>query len=207
MIGTRREILGLLGMGAAAAALAPGRALALTEAQATDFVETLVAEITALVQSGKPSDRQSEEFSAIFERYAAVPQIARFVMGPTWQEMSAAQQQAFTEALLNYVGRVYSGLLQEYQGQTLQVQKAQDFGRKGVLVTAIGEGRDVEGSMVEFLVSDRGGDGVKVVDIVAEGVSLLQSQRQEFASLLEQRGGDVDRFIADLRSGRINTAG
>ena len=205
MIGTRREILGLLGMGAAAVALRPGRALAMTEAQATDFVEMLVADITSLVQSGAPADAQSQKFSRIFAQYAAVPQIARFVMGPTWREMSAAQQQDFTDALLTYVGRVYSGLLREYQGQTLRVQKAQGFGQKGVLVTSIGEGPNVEGSVVEFLVSDRGGDGVKVVDIVAEGVSLLQSQRQEFASLLEQRGGDVGRFISDMRSGRINT--
>ncbi len=206
MIGTRREILGLLGMGAAAVALVPGRALAMTEAQASDFVKTLVADITALVKSGKPTAAQSEEFSRIFARYAALPQIARFVMGPAWREMTAAQQQSFTDALLTYVGRVYSGLLREYQGQTLRVQKAQDFGQKGVLVTSVGEGTDVQGSVVEFLVSDRGGDGVKVVDIVAEGVSLLQSQRQEFASLLEQRGGNVDVFISDMRSGRINTA-
>ena len=187
-----------LGMGFAPAARAAAGA---TEAES--FVKTMVADVTALVRSGKPIEAQAAEFSTLFARYAAVPQVTRFVMGQTWRDMSAAQQTRAQEALVTYVGRIYTSLLKDYQGQTLEVTGAQDFGAKGVLVRTRGVGEGVQDTEVEWLISDRGGDGLKLVDVVAEGVSLLQSQRQEFAAMIEKRGGNVDRFIDDLAAGRI----
>lgn len=187
----------------AAGALSPARAAASAD-DAAGFVRKMVAEVTTLVQSGKTIDAQAREFSDLFARYAAVPQVTRFVMGRVWREMSEAQQLKAQDAVVTYVGRVYTGLLNDYQGQTLEVTGATDFGAKGVLVKTAGRGEGVEDTEVEWLVSDRGGDGLKLVDVVAEGVSLLQSQRQEFAAMIEKRGGDIDVFIADLAAGRIS---
>jgi len=50
---------------------------------------------------------------------------------------------------------------------------------------------------VEWLVSDQPGHPV-VADIVIEGVSLLITQREEIGGMLEARGGDVEKLIADL---------
>lgn len=195
----RRGLLAGLGALVAAGATGLRPAAALTPSEAEAFVSRLVAEMTDLVQSGLPTDAQAERFRDIFVRYSALPQITRFVMGVTWREMTEAQRDTFREAFLDYVGRVYARLLSDYEGQTIEVQRSQDFGNRGVLVTSIGRGPRVNGSAVEWLVSDRGGDGPKLVDITAEGISLLQTQRQEFAAMLERRNGDVDAFIADLR--------
>ncbi|MDF2233534.1 ABC transporter substrate-binding protein [Albimonas sp. CAU 1670] len=186
----------------AVSTLLPGAARALEVDQARSFIEKVVAEITTLIQSGKSADAQRAEFSEIFRRNAAVPQITRFVMGQTWRDMSDAQKAKAEDALVSYVGRVYAGLLSDYQGQTLEVVAAKDFGGKGVLVTSRAKGAKVDDSTVEWQVSDRGGK-VQVVDVVAEGVSLLQTQRQEFAAMIDKRNGDVDRFLDDLAAGRV----
>jgi phospholipid transport system substrate-binding protein len=141
---------------------------------------------------------QEAAFRDIFVRYSALPQITRFVMGVTWRDMSDAQKRRFEAAFIEYVGRVYGRLLSEYEGQTIEVRSSRDFGDRGVLVVSVGRGPRVDGSEVEWLVSDRAGDGPKLVDITAEGVSLLQTQRQEFGAMLERRNGDVDQFIDDL---------
>jgi ABC-type transport system involved in resistance to organic solvents, auxiliary component len=80
------------------------------------------------------------------------------------------------------------------------VTGSQDFGDKGVLVSAVVRVEGYEGTVSEWLVSDRGGDGPKLIDITAEGISLLRTQRQEFAAMLDKRNGDVDRFIEDLKT-------
>ncbi|MGR3780922.1 MAG: MlaC/ttg2D family ABC transporter substrate-binding protein [Albimonas sp.] len=199
----RREILKYSTAGALLAGLGlPTAAAAVEVSAARSFVETVVAEVTRLLNSGKSAEAQRLEFSEIFRRNAAVPEITRFVMGQTWRDMSEAQKTKAQDALVSYVGRVYAGLLNDYQGQTLEVVGAQDFGAKGVLVTSVAKGASVEDSKVEWQVSDRGGP-VQVVDVVAEGVSLLQTQRQEFAAMIDRRNGDVDRFLDDLAAGRV----
>jgi phospholipid transport system substrate-binding protein len=50
---------------------------------------------------------------------------------------------------------------------------------------------------VDWLVTDRPGRTV-VADIVIEGVSMLVTEREEIGSMLEARGGDVEKLIADL---------
>jgi phospholipid transport system substrate-binding protein len=132
-------------------------------------------------------------------RDAALEQIKRFVMGVAWRDMTEDQKARFEQAFLDYVANTYTDLLLDYEGQTLEVEGSRDFGDKGVLVYAkVNGGAGGDGPVSEWLVSDRAGDGPKLIDITAEGVSLLRSQRQEFAAMLEKRGGDVDRFIADL---------
>lgn len=191
----RRAVLAaLLGAGLGL----PGRAHALGQPEAEAFVAELAAEMTSLVQSGRPVGEQAAAFRDIFVRYSALQQISRFVMGITWRDMSEAQKRAFETAFLDYVGRVYSQLLLEYEGQTIEVRNSRDFGDRGILVVSVGRGPQVDGTEIEWLVSDRAGDGPKLVDITAEGVSLLQTQRQEFAAMLDRRNGDIDQFIADL---------
>ena len=43
------------------------------------------------------------------------------------------------------------------------------------------------------------GDGYKIVDIVAEGVSIAVTLRSEYVSVLKQNGGDVDALTQVLR--------
>ena len=197
---TRRDLLAALAGLPALALLAPGRAGAVTPEAAERFVSEIIDRLTELVRSDLSPQEQAMRFRDIFVDTAALDQIVRFVMGIAWREMSDDQRERFETAFLDYVGRVYARLLLDYEGQTLEVTGSQDFGDKGVLVSAVVRGEGYEGTVSEWLVSDRGGDGPKLIDITAEGISLLRTQRQEFAAMLDKRNGDVDRFIEDLKT-------
>jgi len=193
---TRRMLLSAI----AASSFGPFAAAAISPSEAEEFVARIVGEVTALVESGKPISQQEAQFRSLLKQRAAVEQVSRFVMGATWRDMNATQKTGFQDAFLAYVSRVYVKLLSKYDGQNIEVTGSKDFGSKGVLVYSLARGTDVEDTEVEWRVSDRAG-GVKLIDIIIEGVSLLQTQRQEFAAMLEKRGGDIDRLIADLQTG------
>ena len=50
---------------------------------------------------------------------------------------------------------------------------------------------------VDFWVSEATGSP-KFFNIIIEGVNMLLSERTEVQAMLDQRGGDLDRLIADL---------
>jgi len=52
---------------------------------------------------------------------------------------------------------------------------------------------------VRWQVSDRSGRHL-FFNLIIEGVNLLAAERQEIGSMLERRGGNLDRMIQDLRS-------
>ena len=175
----------------------PGRGVALAPAQAEAFVTEIVDEIITIIKGATPADNRSGDFLDLFRRVAALSDIGRFTMGTHWRQMSGSQQSAFIDAFERYAVRAYTKRIGDYNGQTLHVIGSQDMGRRGVLVRSALKQQGTQDLAIEWLVSDRNG-APQVVDIVAEGVSLAIAQREEFAGMLERRGGDYDRFIADL---------
>jgi ABC-type transport system involved in resistance to organic solvents, auxiliary component len=193
MIFTRRRLFATI----AAATLLAAPARALDPAEAETFVRDTVDGIIDIIRDADAADARVDEMRALIERTTAVEAIARFTMGATWRQMSDAQRDDFLAAFRNYAARSYVNRVGEYSGQTVEVTGAQDVGRKGILVTSVLKSPNADDIQLEWLVSDRTGE-TQIVDLIAEGVSLSISQRQEFGAMLERRGGDVDRFIADL---------
>ena len=203
----RREFLGRAAFGTAAAftvMLISRLAPALTVDEAQEFVRGTIEEVAALLEAPGGSAEKAARLRAIMENRAAMPQIARFVAGPAWREMSDSQQARFVESFTRFVSSVYAGKFEEYSGETkkdelFRMEDVVDAGHKGMLVRTsilrVGEAPVT----VEWLVTDRPGRTV-IADIVIEGISLLVTQREEIGSMLDSRGGDVDRLIADLGS-------
>ncbi len=192
---TRRDALALGATGAAALIARPAAALAPAEAER--FIRALIDEATEIVRRDARQGARADEFLRFLREKAALDAIARFTMGVNWRQMDPAQQARFVSAFENYAARVYAARVGEYSGQVIEVVGSQDVGRKGVLVRSLLKSPSAADITVEWLVDDRSGRP-QLVDLIAEGVSLSISQREEFAAMVERRGGDIDRFIADL---------
>ncbi len=192
MTPTRRLVLAGLALAAA-----PGAARAVGTDEAIAFVKELTGDLESILKRATPGEARVGEFLSLFRRTTALADIGRFTMGLNWREMNDAQKQRFLDAFERYAARVYVARIGDYTGQTIEVTGAQDVGRKGVLVKSLLKSPGEEDVAVEWLVNDRNGP-LQLVDIVAEGVSLAIAQREEFASMVERRNGDIDEFIDDL---------
>lgn len=192
---SRRAALALF----AAALASPHGARAVTPAEAERFIRDMIDDLIAILKRADAQNARVNEFLDLFRRTTALEDIGRFTMGLNWRQMTDAQKRAFLDAFERYAARVYVDRIGEYNGQTVEITDAQDVGRKGVLVKSLLKQPDAEDIRVEWLVNDRNGPP-QLVDIIAEGVSLSISQREEFASMVDQRNGDIDQFIADLET-------
>ena len=182
--------------------LAPSLSHALSEDEAIAHVQITVDKVAGLVESHGDIASKASRLLAIMERRAAMPQIARFAAGIAWRGMNDDQQTRFVAAFGKFISRIYAARFQDYvgngqSGETFKMGRVIDAGRKGMLVkTSIirtGEAPVV----VEWLVTDRPGR-VVIADIVIEGVSMLVTEREEIGGMLEARGGNVEKLIADL---------
>jgi phospholipid transport system substrate-binding protein len=196
----RRSLLaGLFGSfaGAALLAVAPPAAAA-AGPQAAALVETLAAELTRLVNSGKSEKQIYAGFENILARYADMPAVGGSVLGPPWRAASAGQKQQFIAAFQSYLARKYGAQFREYQSAKIAVKGTKDGGKAGVLVqtTVVRPGQ--EDIAVDWQVSDRSG-APKVVNLVIEGVSMLANERAEIGAMLEASRGDLDGLIGELR--------
>ena len=189
---TRRA---LLATGAALAFL-PATARAQDLAASRALVDRLVAEVNAVIASGQPEDRMIRQFAAIFQAYADAPTIARYSLGADARAASADQIQRYTQAFSTYVARKYGSRFREFIGGRVELESARAV-PNGIEVTTTAIFQNQAPFRVDFWVSEATGRPL-FFNIVIEGVNMLLSERAEIQAMLDQRGGDLDRLIADL---------
>ncbi|NNE80036.1 MAG: ABC transporter substrate-binding protein [Silicimonas sp.] len=172
-------------------------ALALTTDEAASLINKAVGDINKVINSGKSAGAMYGDFERIFRRYGDVPTIARSALGPPARSASSAQMRAFTSAFSGYMARKYGKRFREFIGGQIKVtdaRKVKSF--QEVRATAKLQGRAP--FAVSFMVSDRSGTD-KFFDLLIEGISLLKSERAEIGAMLDKRGGNIDKLIADLK--------
>jgi phospholipid transport system substrate-binding protein len=186
----------LMASAAALALLAAAPARAVTRDAARALVDALVADVNAVIASGEGESAMLRRFEGIFDAYADVPTIAAYALGNDRRSASQGQIRSFTAAFRTYIAHKYGRRFREFIGGYVRVKDARDI-PNGVEVEteALLQGRNP--FRVDFHVGDQTGQPL-FFNIIIEGVNMLLAERAEIQAMLDARGRDLDRLIADL---------
>jgi phospholipid transport system substrate-binding protein len=176
----------------------PAPLQAMTQAAARTLVDALVADINAVIASGKSEQAMYVEFERIFARYADVPTIARYALGVEARRASPAQLREFTTVFQRYISVKYGRRFREFIGGQIEVQDARAV-NNFYEVKSLARLRGQAPFEVTFLVSDRSGKDL-FFNLFIEGINMLLTERTEIGAMLDRRGGNIDAMIADLRA-------
>ena len=153
--------------------------------------------VEVLNKKSDPALRQ-ERFRQLFHADFDCPGIARFVLGRYWRDASEEEQRDFVRLFEEYVVFVYTARLSNFGGQDFKVRGSRSDG-DGVMVSTdvFSPGGSSPLKIDWRLVSDNG--AYKINDVIVEGVSMLVTQRSEFASIVQRNGGQVRGLLAMMR--------
>ena len=153
--------------------------------------------VEVLNKKSDPALRQ-ERFRQLFHADFDCPGIARFVLGRYWRDASEEEQRDFVKLFEEYVVFVYTARLSNFGGQDFKVRGSRSDG-DGVMVSTdvFSPGGSSPLKIDWRLVSDNG--TYKINDVIVEGVSMLVTQRSEFASIVQRNGGQVRGLLAMMR--------
>jgi len=123
--------------------------------------------------------------------------IARFALGRHWNNATALQRRQYLSLFRQYVIKTYASRLRGYSGETFEIVAQRRAGAWDVVVrTRIA--RPGGGAMVDADWRVRKFEGEhRIIDVMAEGISMAITQRQEFSSVIRRKG--MDGLIEDLR--------
>ena len=196
---TRRIFVTLCGAALAAALLQPPPARAAGEPEAAKVVQSM-ADTVLKILADKTASRQAREqlFAAMLNQNFDVPTIARFTLGRAWNDASAAQRDAYLAVFRQYIVKTYVVQLSQYSGENFKVIKTEADGEGAVVHTLVSSPSG--SNPVDIKWRMRSTDGaMKVRDVVIQNISMSLTQRNEFASVLQQRNNSVDGLIQALK--------
>jgi phospholipid transport system substrate-binding protein len=177
----------------------------IVRAAATDGAGSFVAGLTdrAMVQLTEPGLAETEQklrFRALFNEAFDLAAIGRFVLGRYWRRADPAQRSDFLGAFEDMMIYRFLPLFSLYSGEKFDIGAIRPHKNNPDFVSVETKLRRAEGEpiQVNWRVRKHGG-GYKIVDIVAEGVSIAVTLRSEYVSVLKRNGGDVEALTQVLR--------
>jgi phospholipid transport system substrate-binding protein len=200
-MGMRRFLTPLLiglafcfGADAACAAAQPGPD---EETKAARAVVQHIADQASDILKRNDKDARQRGFRKLFEDNFNAAAIGRFVLGRHRESVTPAQFAKFMTVFQELVAKTTTTRLADYAGEKLKILDVKDLGGHWMVISqATPQGR----SPVRFeWVLARAKAGPKVVDIRVENLSMAITERDEFASVLQGNGGQIDGLITFMQ--------
>jgi phospholipid transport system substrate-binding protein len=145
-----------------------------------------------------PETERLARFRELFQADFDGPGIARFVLGRYWRTATEEEQQEFLGLFEDYVVFVYGTRFSSLSGEALKIRGSRAEAR-GVIVSSeiISPGGEAPVKVDWRLITDSG--VFKISDVVIEGISMMVTQRSEFASVIQRHGGQVSGLLSLMR--------
>ena len=206
MMVRRRDFLGpwlaaLFIAALVAAGLPPGSARADEfGAGAKKFIEILTSDaISMLTVEDISKTERADRFRRLMNENFAIKGIAKFVLGRHWRKATESEKKEYLQLFEDLLVDTYADRFAKYSGEKLVVNKSEVRGKGDALVHTIMI--RVDGAKpLKVTWRVRGKNGIyKIVDIMVEGISMVVTQKSEFASFIQKNGGSLGPLLIELR--------
>jgi len=170
------------------------------KARAATFISGLADEaISQLTDPGLSTDEQEARFRKIIHKDIAFQSIARWVLGGRyWRRASAEQRKRYLTLFEDLMVATYAHRFQNYSGEKLKVVATRVIDPQQALVRSTLMRPNAEQPLhIDWRVRETDGR-FRIIDIMVEGLSMAQTQRSEFASVLRDNGGDLNALLNNL---------
>lgn len=169
-----------------------------TEKSIKDFIQNMGDEIINTAKNTKLKDQQKrQKIINIIDSSIDAKWIARFVLGKHYKTANEEQRKLFMSYYRDFMINTYGPKFNNYDGKkfnTNSVEKQNNF----YLVKSEFIPKNSNTTIFfDFRVIEVEGKFL-IVDFIAEGISLIETQRSEFNSSINQDG--LDKFLENLKN-------
>ncbi len=196
----RRLLLSATAVLALAAFVPPQARAADITKTAADFVDALAARTIGILRNKSlDKDARVAALGRLFLDGFDVQAIGRFALGRYWTNALPREREEYLNVFKDFVVQTYAIRFNSYAGELFKVTGTQPDGDNGAIVTTDIGTPGEDPARVDWRVRQET-IGLKIVDVVVEGVSLVITQRSEFAAVLESNSGNLAQLTAALKN-------
>ncbi len=164
------------------------------------FIKTLAEKAIASLTVKNISKQEREtRFRTLMLENFAIPGIAKFVLGRHWPRASEQQKTEYLKLFEDLMVATYAERFSKYAGETLEIEQAESRGEHDTIVYS--NIKRIDGAQpIKVAWRVRGKPGsLKIVDIIVEGISMVTTQKSEFASFIQQHDGNLGALLVEIR--------
>ena len=166
---------------------------------AHQFIQTLADRaVTSLAGEKNSSAEQKKRFRKLLNDNFDVKLLGKWVLGRHWRKATKAERAEYLTQFEEFIVATYSKRFRQFTTEKIAVASASSRNNRLAIVHSRLLREAHKPVRIDWRVAYPRGK-YKIVDIIVEGISMVQTQRSEFGSVIRQNGGKVSGLITALR--------
>ena len=159
---------------------------------------TSVNVIEVLADKGKTTEQKKEILDGYLDTCCDFVTISKLVMAKNWKSLKESQHDEFIGLFRKYLVATYGDNIENYSGETVEVLSGRKEARDDYTVmTKITRGGGQADLLVDYRLRKAENGEWKIIDVIAEGISLVSNLRSQFQEVITRDG--TEGLLAQLR--------
>jgi len=170
--------------------------------QATEpekFIQLLCDEASTVLSNNITKDEKSKALIAIAKKSVDIRGIGFYTLGSHRKTLSDTEKKKYTLLFEKYFLKSFSSRLTDYTDPKINVISSEKKSEKYTIVSSVLLAKDERPEVkIDWRVYTKDPNNPLIRDLIIEGLSLARTQKEEFNSIIQSGGGDINALFSSL---------
>jgi len=163
------------------------------------FVQSTVNRASAILTKSISKEDKMTELKLIAKDTVDIRGIGLYTLGSFRKNLSENEKNEYSDLFERYFLKTFSSRLSEYTNPKIEVSDKKVLNKNYTIVNSIlvgtSERPEVE---IDWRIYTKNPDNPLIRDLIIEGLSLVRTQKEEFASILNSNNDDINSLFEVL---------
>ena len=169
--------------------------------EADVFVQSTVNRAAETLSGNLSKQERIEELKKIAIDTVDISGIGFYSLGKHRKTMTDEKKKEYQKIFKEYFLRSFSSRLAEYSNPVIEVNSKEKINENYTIVSSVLVATDKRPEIkIEWRIYTKNKDKPLIRDLIIEGLSLARTQKEEFNSIIQNSGGDVNALFDSLKN-------
>jgi phospholipid transport system substrate-binding protein len=165
------------------------------------FVQSTVNRAADTLSGNSSKEERIEELKKIAKDTVDIKGIGFYSLGSHRKGLSEEKKEEYSKVFENYFMTSFSSRLAEYSNPVIEVNSKEKINENYTIVSSTLVATEKRPAIkIEWRIYTKNPDKPLIRDLIIEGLSLARTQKEEFNSIIQGAGGDVEALLDNLRN-------
>ena len=165
----------------------------------SDLINGIVNEASLVLKSSDPVESKIIKLNDIAERSVDISGIGMYALGKHKKSMSEDEKTKYKKLFRSYFLKSFSSRLVDYTDPKINVVSEKKINEKYTIVNSVLEATSKRPKVkIDWRIYTKNPDKPLIRDLIVEGLSLARTQKEEFNSVIQNNGGDLNSLFKTL---------
>ena len=164
------------------------------------FITEIVDEAKKILIESNSKEFKTKKLSEMALKTVDIKGIAYYSLGGYRKSLDEEQLKKYMNLFEKYFLKSFTSRLTDYSDPKIDVLEAEVLSPKYTIVTSLLIATDKKPEVkIEWRVYTKNPEKPLIRDLIIEGLSLARTQKEEFASVIENNNGDITKLFITLK--------